>query len=64
MKRLILAGLSVAALSVAGISSIAAVNGHFTAQQTQNEQLQACDGNKGSGTSSGQGGQSGSTRQV
>lgn len=63
MKRLILASLSVAALSVVGISSITAVNAQNTAQQ-QNQQLLACDGNKGSGTSSDRDGQSGSTTQV
>lgn len=67
MKRLILASLSVAALSVAGISSVNALGGQtFNAQQqTQNEeQLQACNGDKGNGTNSGQDGQSGSTSQV
>lgn len=65
MKRLIFASLSVAALSVIGISSVNALDGQtFNAGQTQNEQLQACNGDKGNGTNSGQDGQSGGTSQV
>ena len=65
MKRFIFAGLSVTALALTGILSMANVNAQAAnaPQQNQDEQLQACSGNKSRGTTS-QGGQSVDTRRT
>lgn len=62
MKRLIFAGLSITALAVTGIFSIANANAQAAnaPEQVQAEQLQACNGNKSRGTTS----QDGQSRTV
>jgi hypothetical protein len=62
MKRFILAGISITALAVTGMLSMANANAQAAdaPQQIQAEQLQACSGDKSRGTTS----QDGQSRTV